>query len=547
MKWFFDLKIASKLVVSSMAGLALTVGLGLFSMTQLARMNNAAAEMKDVWFPNLRAVLQIKADLTRFRALELQFSTTTSDGDMAGYGKNVAAILEDFRKNRERCTQLVRDAGQKEVFALFDKDFAAYLAQHQAAIRLVEEQKTWEVGNVLKSEELRTVRKRLFDHVDKLIEMNEQRSDQAGHEVDSVYGASRVLIVGMLSGSVVLGFVVALALARIVSRPLIEAVAVARRVADGDLTAEIAVVSSDETGQLMQALKDMNESLSKIVGEVRSGTSSITMASSEIAAGSMELSSRTEREAASLERTASSVKELTATVKQNADTAGEANRLADSASAVALNGRTVVSQVVDTMGAIHASSKKIVDIISVIDGIAFQTNILALNAAVEAARAGEQGRGFAVVAAEVRNLAQRSASAAREIKALIDDSVEKVDVGSAQVHRAGATMDEIVTSVRQVTDLMAEISAASREQTDGIEQINHAIGQMDEATQKNAALAEEAAASSEALQAQARSLVQIVSVFKLGPWRGEEMATAAVVPLVQRRDAVSAVSLPAPG
>jgi methyl-accepting chemotaxis protein len=265
----------------------------------------------------------------------------------------------------------------------------------------------------------------------------------------------------------------------------------------------------------MQALRDMNGSLVQIVDKVRKGTDTIAMASSEIATGNLDLSTRTEQQASSLEETASSMEELTATVRQNADNARQANQLAATASSVAIKGGSVVSQVVDTMESINASSKKIVDIISVIDGIAFQTNILALNAAVEAARAGEQGKGFAVVASEVRSLAQRSAGAAKEIKALIDDSVGKVGVGSKLVNEAGATMEDIVASIKRVNDIMAEIRAASDEQSSGIEQVNHAITQMDQTTQQNASLVEQAAAAAESMQDQARHLVQVVSVFKV--------------------------------
>jgi methyl-accepting chemotaxis protein len=260
------------------------------------------------------------------------------------------------------------------------------------------------------------------------------------------------------------------------------------------------------------------------VRQVRSGTDTIATASNEIAAGNLDLSSRTEQQASSLEETAASIEELTGTVKQNADNARQANGLATSASEVAGKGGAVVAQVVDTMGSINESAKKIVDIIGVIDGIAFQTNILALNAAVEAARAGEQGRGFAVVAAEVRNLAQRSAGAAKEIKTLINDSVEKVDAGAKLVDQAGATMQEIVESVKRVTDIMGEITAATQEQTSGIDQINQAITQMDHVTQQNASLVEEAAAASESMQEQAANLAQVVSVFTL---EGRQLVAAA--------------------
>jgi methyl-accepting chemotaxis protein-1 (serine sensor receptor) len=304
-------------------------------------------------------------------------------------------------------------------------------------------------------------------------------------------------------------------LIRAITRPLDAAVRIARGVASGDLTQRIEAHSTDEVGQLLQALKDMNDNLVQVVGQVRTGTDTVATASSQIAAGNLDLSSRTEEQASSLEETASSMEELTSTVKQNAENARQANQLVVSTADVAVKGGQVVDQVVDTMASIKDSSRKIADIIGVIDGIAFQTNILALNAAVEAARAGEQGRGFAVVASEVRNLAQRSAGAAKEIKALIEDSVGKVDAGGRLVDEAGKTMDEIVSSVKRVTDIMSEIAAASQEQSAGIEQVNQAIAQMDEVTQQNAALVEEAAAASESLQDQADKLSQAVSVFKL--------------------------------
>ena len=302
---------------------------------------------------------------------------------------------------------------------------------------------------------------------------------------------------------------------RTIAGPLHEAVSVAERVAEGDLTSQIEASGRDEITRLYAALRKMNDNLATMVGDVRTGTESIGTASREIAAGNLDLSSRTEQQASALEETASSMEELTATVRQNADNALQANQLADSASGVARRGGEVVAQVVATMGSINASSKKIVDIISVIDSIAFQTNILALNAAVEAARAGEQGRGFAVVASEVRSLAQRSATAAKEIKALIDDSVANVGVGSTLVAEAGSTMDEIVSSVHRVTQIIAEIRSASAEQSAGIEEVNQAIGQMDQTTQQNAALVEEAAASAEAMEDQAAALARMVSVFKL--------------------------------
>ncbi|MDP2680048.1 MAG: methyl-accepting chemotaxis protein [Rhodoferax sp.] len=348
-----------------------------------------------------------------------------------------------------------------------------------------------------------------------LLSFEANHIDQTARSIDDLYRAGQLNLVGLALLAVALGCVLAWWLTVGITRQLHRAVILAQKVASGDLTSHIGPSTKDETGQLMQALSEMNNSLVRIVGEVRHGTDTIASASSQIAAGNLDLSGRTEQQASSLEETAASMEQLTATVKQNADNARQANQLAMAASGVAVRGGSVVADVVGTMGAINASSRKIVDIIGVIDGIAFQTNILALNAAVEAARAGEQGRGFAVVAAEVRNLAQRSAAAAKEIKMLIGDSVDKVEEGSKQVAEAGRTMDEIVNSVKRVTDIMAEISAASQEQTSGIEQVNQAITQMDQVTQQNAALVEQAAAAAASLQEQASNLSQGVSVFKL--------------------------------
>jgi methyl-accepting chemotaxis protein-2 (aspartate sensor receptor) len=310
----------------------------------------------------------------------------------------------------------------------------------------------------------------------------------------------------------------------VVSRPLARAEEAATRIAQGDLDVHLEIHNKDEIGLVLRSLNGISQNLSNVVGQVRRGAEQITSASGEIASGNLDLSQRTEEQASSLEETAASMEQLSSAVKQNADNAAQANQMALAASGIAAKGGEVVAQVVDTMGSINQSSRKIVDIISVIDGIAFQTNILALNAAVEAARAGEQGRGFAVVASEVRNLAQRSATAAKEIKALIDDSVSKVDVGSKQVEQAGTTMQEVVDSVRRVTDIMAEISSASEEQRAGIGQVHEAIAQMDQVTQQNAALVEEAAAAAHALQDQAHELEDVVKTFKLGSNQGAPAA-----------------------
>jgi len=347
--------------------------------------------------------------------------------------------------------------------------------------------------------------------------MQRKAIDDTAHAIDAANDRSNTLLLVLAVLMVGMGSVAAWIITRSITAPLKSAVEIATTVANGDLTTQFtSQTNKDEIGDLMKALRGMNDSLRTVVSQVQIGTNTIATASNEIASGNMDLSQRTEEQASSLEETASSMEELTSTVRQNAENARQANQLAQAASDVAEKGGAIVGQVVDTMGSINDSSRKIFDIISVIDGIAFQTNILALNAAVEAARAGEQGRGFAVVASEVRNLAQRSAAAAKEIKELISNSVEQVDAGSKLVQQAGSTMDDVVASVRRVTDIMGEITSASSEQSIGIDQVNTAIGQMDSVTQQNAALVEQAAAAAASMQEQAARLADVASSFKLG-------------------------------
>jgi methyl-accepting chemotaxis protein-1 (serine sensor receptor) len=355
------------------------------------------------------------------------------------------------------------------------------------------------------------VRKAIEGLLNLQLEVAKQEFDAAVER----YNTIRMVSIGVIALSLAFAFFVGWTLVSGIKRSIEQAMQASDAVAQGDLTRDIRGEGKDEMAQLLRSLATMQDGLRKVVSTVRQGSDSVATASAQIAQGNQDLSARTESQASALEETAASMEELGSTVKQNADNARQANQLAQSASTVAVKGGEVVAQVVDTMKGINDSSKKIADIITVIDGIAFQTNILALNAAVEAARAGEQGRGFAVVAGEVRSLAQRSAEAAKEIKQLITDSVGRVEQGSALVDQAGATMQEVVNAIRRVTDIMGEISAASSEQSAGVSQVGEAVTQMDQATQQNAALVEEMAAAASSLRTQAQDLVQTVAVFKV--------------------------------
>ncbi|MBI5910506.1 MAG: MCP four helix bundle domain-containing protein [Betaproteobacteria bacterium] len=429
--------------------------------------------------------------------------------------ERIANARKDYDEKFKALGALIRSEAAKKLYAEIEANRAATRPELNKVMELAEAGKEKEAVDLLR-DKVQGMQGKWFDSIQAMIDLQEKQNAESVAAMNTEYTRAVQMLIGISIVAVLLGVLFAWWVTRSITRPLGEAVGVAQKVAAGDLTSTVEVNSKDETGVLLQALKDMNESLKKIVGEVRSGSEAIGSGTKQIASGNADLSQRTEEQASSLEETASSMEELTSTVKQNAENAKQANQLALGASAVAVKGGEVVGQVVTTMSSINESSKKIVDIIGVIDGIAFQTNILALNAAVEAARAGEQGRGFAVVASEVRNLAQRSAAAAKEIKALIGDSVDKVGAGTKLVDEAGKTMEEIVTSVKRVTDIMSEITAASQEQSAGIEQVNQAITQMDEVTQQNAALVEESAAAAESLEEQAQNLETVVAVFNIG-------------------------------
>ena len=514
MKFFNNLNIASKLLVAFALLLLLTTALGVFAIGRIGTVHSATEKIKDRSLPSVKSILEMKAIAWRYREGEVARILTTDASKVARAEAQMAQCLKDFSVQLNVFKELVSTPEDKADFQAMMAIAGKYIEKSQKILALSQQGNQAAVRDWVDGES-QTLFSESMEKIETLAKRSLDASTRAGQSAEATYQSARMWITGVLIATVVVGILMAFALAQLVSRPLLKAVGIANTVASGNLSKHIEVTSRDETGQLMQALKFMNDSLVKVAGEVRSRTDTITTASEEIAAGNLDLSYRTEKQAVSLEETAASMEQLTATAKQTADNARQANGLANSASTAAVMGSAVVSQVVQTMASINESSKKIADITGVIDGIAFQTNILALNAAVEAARAGEQGRGFAVVASEVRNLAQRSAVAAKDIKHLITDSVCKVDSGTRLVDQAGATMEEIVACVKRVTDIMAEISAASLEQSVGIEHVNAALSQMDLATQQNAALVEEAAAASESMQAQAVKLAQAVSVFKL--------------------------------
>jgi len=541
---FLNLKIGTRLALGFsvvLLFLAAILGMGVFSLGHLQSRMDELVNDNNVKLAAANTMLDQVRDV---HAAASMMVLIPDEGGKQAQMKQVSEARTKYGVAKATLDKLVQSEQDKAALAKVDGALAVVVPLNNQLFDLALKNMTQEAAEHLVGKSGPATRVAL-EHLNSLVDLQTRISTQANAEAEAEYRSARNWMIALGLLAILAGVAIAWFITRSITRPIKHAVEVAQTVADGDLSSRIDVASTDETGQLMRALQHMNDSLAKVVGEVRSGADSMATATSQIAAGNQDLSSRTEEQASSLEETAASMEELTSTVRQNADNARQANQLALTASSVAVKGGDVVSQVVETMDAINSSSHKIVDIIGVIDGIAFQTNILALNAAVEAARAGEQGRGFAVVASEVRSLAQRSAAAAKEIKVLIDDSVSKVEQGSQQVGAAGKTMQEVVSSVRRVTDIMGEITAASQEQTSGIEQVNQAIAQMDQVTQQNAALVEEAAAAADALQGQAGHLSQVVSVFKLAGGGGQRSpAVRVAAPVASPAKARHAAQVP---
>ena len=521
-QWFARLPVGRQLFGAFAAILLLATTLGATGLVGLSSVNGEAAYLSNKWLKGVGDLSDSRALMVESREFELKHSRTDDSSYHAEYEEKlqktraaVDGLIDGYR------TRLLGEP-ETELLGSFSKSLVEYRKWQDRVTKLGQEKLQADAADIADGASSMAYEE-VVGSINKLIQFNYEGGDAAAAHVKEVYDQARWAVVGLMGLALVLGFL----LAALISRQLLRqlggepgtAVLVARAVAEGDLSTPISLKEND-TQSLLASLKHMQQELARTVSEVRRGSDYVAHASSEIASGNQDLSGRTEQQASELEETAATMEQLGTTVRLNADNAAQASLLAQGASSVAVRGGDVVGRVVETMKGINESSRKISDIISVIDAIAFQTNILALNAAVEAARAGEQGRGFAVVAGEVRNLAQRSAQAAKEIKGLIGASVNRVEEGSRLVDQAGSTMQEVVSSIRRVSDIVRDISAASAEQSSGVAQVGAAITRMDQGTQQNAALVEESAAAADSLKQQAEQLVQAVSVFKIAQRAG---------------------------
>ena len=512
-----QLKIGARLGLAFAAVLLLLTLLGAFGVYQMNRANFYANDLGTNWLPSVRVLGEVRSSLDAVRRVALRHVIAeAADEKKALRKRHQETINVTLPKLFTQYEALIASPEEKSLYEDMRAKWARYRSAEDNMLESSDGgEATLAATRVLAGGLVSTTFNDAQAAMERLLELNVAGGRDANAAAAASYAQSLYLSATVIVGALVLGVVLALLVTRSITVPLSAGVAVAEAVADGDLTSNFEIQGRDEAADLLRALQHMNERLADIVGQVRLSSDSIATGSAEIATGNADLSQRTEQQASNLEETAASMEELNSTVKTNADTAQQANRLASEATQAAEQGGAVVGRVVATMQDISASSKKISDIIGVIDGISFQTNILALNAAVEAARAGEQGRGFAVVASEVRSLAGRSAEAAKEIKTLIGASVEKVEAGTTLVDEAGQSMEGIVTQVKRVSALISEISSASMEQSSGISQIGDAVNQLDQVTQQNAALVEESAAAADSLKNQSQRLAELVSVFKI--------------------------------
>jgi methyl-accepting chemotaxis protein len=514
------------------------------ALWQMGVMRTLSAEVSNNWLPSVETVNQMNANTGELRVAEFQQVLNTDSTRVAALEKTMAQIQAEFEAHHKTYVALISSPEEHKLHDAFEAQWKHYLQFHAQIVELSRKNEQAQARELLEGDAQRTF-ETMRKVLDQLVELNQTGARSAAEASESAYLMARNAMVIAAALGLAMAVTAGLWLMRSITGPLQQALQAAHRVADGDLSCVIEHQSQDESGQVLQALQQMQTSLEGVVTKVRDNADSVATASQQIANASQDLSSRTEEQASALEETAATMDELAATVRTNTENAQQADQLARSASAIAVQGGEVVGKVVTTMQNINASSRKISDIIGVIDGIAFQTNILALNAAVEAARAGEQGRGFAVVASEVRSLAQRSAEAAKEIKTLISRSVEQVSHGTDLVDQAGKTMGEIVGSIRRVSDIVTEITTATQEQSLGIQQVGQAISQLDQTTQQNAAMVEESAAAAETLKDQAMQLVQTVAVFRLS---GTPSTRASAMPAAPRQTApqTRAATMPAP-
>ncbi|MBI0331135.1 methyl-accepting chemotaxis protein [Burkholderia plantarii] len=515
MKVLNNLKIGVRLGSAFAVTLALLCMVGALALIQASRIHDNTTDLAANWLPSVQTLGDVRAYANTVRRSSTSRLVALDEKDRDSYWARHEAAAVKLDATMKKYERFIASPEESELFRQTKTAWAAYSEADARLNQLSQSADHFDDARRLSAGESSKLFSTFTELVERDIALNAAGAARASAEADESYRSAIWLTTVLIVIALGMSLVVAYFITRSITMPIRTSVTIAETVARGDLTSRIEVAGRDETSQLLRALKSMNERLAEVVGRVRAGSDSIATGAAQIAAGNSDLSQRTEEQAASLEETAASMEELTATVKQNTESAQQGNSLAANASEVARRGGDVVGRVVTTMREISASSAKVGEIISVIEGIAFQTNILALNAAVEAARAGDQGRGFAVVAGEVRTLAQRSATAAKEIKALIESSVERVQVGSGLVDEAGRTMEEVVQSVQRVADLMGEITAASVEQRTGIEQVNIAVTQMDEVTQQNAALVEEASAAAQSMASQSNALRETVSIFRL--------------------------------